>query len=283
MSSKSTFPRWPVAAGLLLALLVPAPIYAGQYLTVTSSPDPSRIEPGVTTLKVQATTPALGPVVIPWTNEAYPPTFQVDAWFLKPGATDDGQASSWYFLQSPEQTAKPYSSITFSYKFPVPSDTPPGKHHASVALMGAGNTCCLTYEVIFLDIVPPKLHRGSGPVGHRDSPPIVSPPPVQKPPREKPEPYRPSEPAAGSHSRLPNSEGRPAGLSGPPRTMRSGERLTLGDGSVLVMRGSMLALLGPSGEVVRSYPPGAEAFVNAAGEVTVRSRETNEVLGVLRK
>jgi hypothetical protein len=283
MSLKSKLPQPWVVAGSL-ALLVHAATSAAQYLTVTSSPDPDRVEPGVTTVNVKATTPKLGPIVPPWGRTAYLPTFQVDAWFRKPGPEADALASSWYFFQSPEKTVlEPFGTVTFDENFPVPSDTPPGKHRGSVALLGAGNTCCLTWEVVFLDLVPPKLHLASGPVAHGKTPPVISPPPIRKPPKEEPRPDSPGEAAGTVRSRPQSLERLRAALSAPPRAMRSGEKLTLQDGRVLWMRRSTLLLLDSKGEILRSYPAGSVAFVNAGGEVNVRAGETNDPLGVERK
>src|SRR5262249_17460081 len=121
----------PALAGLLFALL--APPTSAQYLTVTSSPDPDRVEPGVTTVNVKATTPKLGPIIFPFQKTAHLPTFQVLAWFRKPGSANEGLASSWYLFQSPEKTVpEPFATVAFDEHIPVPSDTPPGEHNGSV-------------------------------------------------------------------------------------------------------------------------------------------------------
>jgi hypothetical protein len=280
MRSKSRF--WPPSAGFILAILVQAPAAAAQYLTVTSSPDPNRVEPGLTTLQVQATTPKLNPIDWPFGTLANPPTFKLWAWFRKPGSTPEWQAAGWYAFTSPEKTVEPHTSITFEYDFPVPPDTKPGKQNARVALMGAGNTCCLTFDGVFLDVVAPRLHPGSGPVTLREKP-RVSPPPVQKPPEEQPRPYRPGAVSGGARSGPPSSERPLPAQSAPPRVMRPGERLTLQDDRILVMRRSTLVLLDEKGSVLRSYPSGSIAFVSATGDVSIRTKETAELLGIVRR
>lgn len=274
MSSKPSLSQRPAVTAFLLAVLIHAPALA-QYLVVTSSPDPNRVEPGVTTLTVKATAPeffAVGKyrLVVSFTTSPGDPT----PW-----------TGTYEHFYSPEKTLK--TGATFSHDFPVPAATTPGDCHAMVSFEHYNDDYLSEpgwhfTDGVCRDVSLKKLHRETGPVTESNNRTIISPPPVQKPPKQEPRPYEPPG-AGGTLSKPSSSQKPPAAQSARRGAIRPGERLTLHDGRILVMQGSTLVLFAPEGYVLRSYPPGTEAVVGAGGEVSVRTGATSERLGTIRK
>ena len=271
--------RW-ISRSLLVAasILLSFPLRAqfDPELIVTSSPDPNRVEPGVTTLTVTATAPPAN-----WPGWSIPDQvgsgkFRI-ALYFSGTAFPNGQKVAL----SPEKTFTPGVG-TLTAKFLVPKGTRLG--HCGV--YGEEQWLDIQPDVdrqwsngsldwFCSDVVPPKLHRGPGPVGQGAPKPMISPPPVQRPPEEQPRPERRSEPSASGE--------RAAASMREGRALRSGERFELQDGRALTMRGSNLVLLGPSGEVLRRYPPGSKAVVGRRAQVNVRAGSVSEGIGPLRQ
>jgi len=88
---------------------------------------------------------------------------------------------------------------------------------------------------------------------------------------------------AGPSSPSGAADRRSATPSGAPRVLRPGESLGLQDGRSLVKRGASLVLLGPRGDLLRTFPPDAEVFVGASGEVSVRTGISGEPLGLAKR
>ena len=250
----------PFVTGLILAALLDAPAHA-QWLTVTSKPDPNRVEPGVSTLTLKATVPdalTLKAMLQDSLGGKLSKCWLMACFDMK--EPDGGTGCHIYY--SPEKPADP--GTVLSWDFPVPAETISGQCHALAVFEGEPVEGGLAeLEGHCVDVSPPKLHRGSGPVGEAHPGLVISPPPVEKPPKEEPRPDE-RQVASGAQTR------RQSGVRL--------ERWVLSDGRLLVLKDSRLTLFATTGHFIRSYPPGSRVVVSESGEVSVR-----ESLGTLRK